>query len=443
MNLRRWQMRRLLLRAVIALPLVAVALAALIWFELQVTSCALAGIRVGGEPLERTGSTESVIAKRAELWAKQTLTVNVGPYRARATRAGFGAGVDHERLARKVRSLGRSGNPLVDLATALGAITRGISLTWTPSIDRKHLYRAVNAIRTELERAPVAGTFDRQGNLIAGIPGLTVNSVTAVATIERALRRSSTEVSVVTRSIPPPQPVPRESPELKLYDHTVGSYQTRYAVGNRGRAANIENAAFLLDGATIEPGGELSYNEVVGERSTRRGFRAAKELAYRRVVEGVGGGVCQVAATLHAAAFLGGFEIPVYQPHSRPVRYIDTGLDTMGSWPNKDLRIRNPYPFGVLIRAQTSGGTVRVALLGAAKGHPVEWKAEVIESIASRQVKIEFDPALALGDRRVIQQAIDGTLVRRTRTVYLPTGPRSETLKIRYPPAPRIEAVGE
>ncbi len=443
MNLRRWQKRHLLLGAAMALPLVAVALATLAWFGLQVTSCTLAGVRVGGEPLERTGTTESVLEKRAGLWAKQTLTVHVGPYRARGTRAEFGANIDHERLARKVRSLGRSGNPLVDLGTAFEAITRGVSIGWTPSIDREHLYRAVNAIRTELERAPVAGTFDRQGKPIAGIPGLTVNSITALATIERALRGSLTKVSIATRSIPPPQPVPRESPELKLYNHTVGSYETRYAVGNRGRAANIENAAFLLDGATIEPGGELSYNEVVGERSTSRGFRAAKELLNRRFVEGVGGGVCQVAATLHAAAFLGGFEMPVYQPHSRPVRYIDMGLDTMVSWPNKDLKIRNPYPFGVLVRVQASGGTARVALLGAAKGHPVEWKAEEIERIASRKVRTEIDPALGPGERRVVQKANDGKLVQRTRTVYLPTGPRSETLKIRYPPVPRIEAVGE
>jgi len=36
------------------------------------------------------------------------------------------------------------------------------------------------------------------------------------------------------------------------------------------------------------------------------------------MVDGIGGGVCQVASTLHAAALLGGLNIVRHAPHSRP-----------------------------------------------------------------------------------------------------------------------------
>ena len=200
------------------------------------------------------------------------------------------------------------------------------------------------------------------------------------------------------------------------------------------------NSHFKRFGA-LAPGGELSFNQRVGERTFARGFRPAKELANRRLVDGIGGGVCQVAGTLHAAAFLAGFEIPVHQPHSRPVSYIPMGLDTMVSWPNRDLRIRNPYPFPIRITAETDGQSVRVALYGAGKPHPVDWDKAVVERVPGGMQEVT-DPALAPGESQLVQRASDGLLIERTRTVYLPTGPAEQVRKLRYPPTPQITALG-
>jgi vancomycin resistance protein YoaR len=223
----------------------------------------------------------------------------------------------------------------------------------------------------------------------------------------------------------------------------MGYFETKFRTGGSvaGRAHNIELAVKAIDGALMEPGGEFSFNRAVGQRSYDRGFETAKELANRRVVDGVGGGVCQVAATLHAAAYLSGFALPEYRPHSRPSRYIETGLDTMVSWPAQDLRIANVYPFVVRIRAKASDGLLQIQLEGSGKSHPTEWTKTVVARVRAGVQRIDAK-SLAYGQTQLVQEAIDGMTIKRRRTVYLPTGPQVEETFVTYPPNDRIVAVG-
>jgi vancomycin resistance protein YoaR len=232
-------------------------------------------------------------------------------------------------------------------------------------------------------------------------------------------------------------------PGRSLFEAVMYVFETKYNPGpaSAGRAQNIELAVRAIDGTELLPGDVLSFNQTVGERSFERGFRGAPELSNKRVIEGIGGGVCQVAATLHAAAFLAGLDIPVYQPHSRPVGYIALGLDTMVSWPDRDLQVRNSYPFPVRIQATADGGVVRVTLLGADRPHAVEWDSRIVTRIPAGEAE-ERDPTLAASERKVVQDPIDGLVVERRRTIYFPTGPESVTATLHYPPNPRIIAVG-
>jgi vancomycin resistance protein YoaR len=403
----------------------------------------LGPVRVRGLYVQRTQAGLDGLRGAAERWRQVQIALYAGSYVALYTRAELGATLPVERSIAKLWGLGRTGALGADLVSLWTSHSGGIDLALPPSIDGNTLADRLSALRRRVERPPVPGMVLADGSKLPGIPGITIDFAAAVDQVERALRDDAREVRLEARVVQPPAAVGYDLAAAGAFSVTLVAYETRYRTGGMqaGRAHNIELAVERLDGAVIPPGGELSFNKVVGERSFAKGFAGAKEIAARRIVDGVGGGVCQVAATLHAAAFLAGFALPEYRPHSRPAHYIDLGLDTMVSWPQQDMRIANVYPFPVRVRAHASDGALRISLEGAGKAHLVEWSTRIL-SRTKPGVQEILDSTLGAGEREELQDAIDGLTVRRVRTVYLPSGPRREEDTLRYPPNDRIVAVG-
>ena len=89
----------------------------------------------------------------------------------------------------------------------------------------------------------------------------------------------------------------------------LSSFETDFSHKPRSRIPNIRVAAGYLNGVIVAPGQIFSFNHVVGPRTEERGFRNAPVIVQDELEPGLGGGVCQVASTLFAAAMLGGLEI--------------------------------------------------------------------------------------------------------------------------------------
>jgi hypothetical protein len=144
------------------------------------------------------------------------------------------------------------------------------------------------------------------------------------------------EVRDATVEAAPPRP-----------EEILSEFETRYS-GPPGRNKNIERALFAE--AVVLPGAVFSLNEKVGPRTEENGFVKAPVIFKGELTDGVGGGVCQVSSTVHAAARMAGMEIVERTSHSRPSAYIPVGLDSTVVWPRLDLKIRNPFPCDVKIR---------------------------------------------------------------------------------------------
>jgi vancomycin resistance protein YoaR len=408
-----------------------------------VQRAAFGEVRVAGVSVPRGAAGVTALQAYAAKWSQERFAIHVGPYVSRMTRAQLGAQLPVDMVSERLRLVGRSGNPFTDVAAFFESRTGGLELALRPVIDQAVLSQRVQDVRKQLERPPVAGTTLTDGRFLPGIPGVTINSLTASDKISHALQANLTSVTLDATFLPPPRPRAYVNDDPRNFGQSLIVVETTFRTGgpSAGRARNIELAANAIDGAVLPPGGELSFNERVGERSYARGFQTAKELANRRVVDGVGGGVCQAAATLHAAAFLAGLWLTDYRPHSRPVQYIDLGLDTMVTWPNQDMRIANSYPFPIRIRMNAHDGVLQVRLEGSGKAHPVEWNTTIVQRTKPGVQEIG-DDSLRAGERVLVQSPIDGLLVKRVRTVYLPSGPRTEETMLRYPPTDRIVAVG-
>ena len=161
----------------------------------------------------------------------------------------------------------------------------------------------------------------------------------------------------------------------------LGSFTTTLHGSLAARTVNVRLAATALDGAIIEPGEVLSFNQRVGPRTVGRGYQPAPVILHETRQVQTGGGVCQVASTVFIAGLLSGLGVSERWRHSSPVDYIALGEDATIAWGAKDLKLRNDT--GQRLR-------LRVSVIGAA----LSAHFEGVESLAE-----EFD--LAREEREV------------------------------------------
>lgn len=160
----------------------------------------------------------------------------------------------------------------------------------------------------------------------------------------------------------------------------MSSYTTYYNAEDRGRCQNIAIAAELIDGTTLQPYGEFSFNKTVGRRTAEAGFRQAKIIVNGEYVLGVGGGVCQVSTTLYNAALKSGLGVIEYHPHSLRVSYVQPSRDAMVS-SECDLQLYNPHSFPVCLTAQVFEGGLRISFYGKNEGYRYEIISQTLAEI--------------------------------------------------------------
>ena len=262
-----------------------------------------------------------------------------------------------------------------------------------------------------------------------------------LARLESALRRGETKVEAVVEEVKPE----RTAAQLEgvKFDHVLGFFETRYNTAQRAeaRSFNLRLAASKLDGRVVMPGEIFDFNAVVGPRDEAHVYKVAPVIAQGEVVDGIGGGTCQISGTLHAAAFFGGLEIVERYPHSRPSTYIKLGLDATVSYPNITYRFRNPFDFPIVLHEKVQAGVVRAEILGPERKLTVTYFRRIDDVLPFDETERENEK-LAKGERVVVQRGIPGFKATASRLVR--NGAYGERTKWteKYPPTTQIVVVG-
>jgi len=246
------------------------------------------------------------------------------------------------------------------------AETPGASTDVAPRwrFDAERARRTLAGLEPEVAVEPVDARLDLRGHeRIEDRPGRVLDVEETLAEIARGPRDEGTAFRLLTRDIAPA--VTRESLAQVDVSLVLSAFESDFARLDRARVPNIRRAAELLNGAVIGPGSELSFNRTVGPRTEARGFKKAPVIVADVTETGIGGGVCQVASTLHAAARYGALEVTSRRSHSRPSGYVPLGLDAVVLDGEVDLKLRNPYSTPLIVHAFFPTATsLRVELLG-------------------------------------------------------------------------------
>ncbi len=168
----------------------------------------------------------------------------------------------------------------------------------------------------------------------------------------------------------------------------VSEFTTKYPNASY-RRINIGRAAEKINGTLLEPGETFSLNTVVGERTLANGFTTGTVISRGLFVDGLGGGVSQVATTTFNAAFFAGLEDIEHKPHSVYISRYPVGREATVAWNQTDLRFRNDTPHGVLIETVHDVGraiTVRM------------WSTKNVEVTETRSGRSNIRPARTIYD---------------------------------------------
>ena len=150
--------------------------------------------------------------------------------------------------------------------------------------------------------------------------------------------------------------------DVAAIDSVLAAYTTRYYPGDRGD--NIALASSKLNDILIRKDEVFSFNTTVGRRTKAAGYKDAPVIIEGKVLEDVGGGVCQVSSTLYNAVLLAGLTPTVRAPHFFPSSYCPPGLDATVADDVLDFQFRNPLVHPVYLLASAYGSSLTVYILG-------------------------------------------------------------------------------
>lgn len=189
--------------------------------------------------------------------------------------------------------------------------------------------------------------------------------------------------------------------ELANVTDLLGGFTTSYRTSGSSRSANVENGCHLINGTTLYPGEEFSTYEKVSPFSEANGYYMAGSYLNGKVVDSLGGGICQVSTTLYNAVLRSELEVTERHNHSMIVSYVDPSADAaIAESAGKDFRFVNNLDYPIYIEGFVKDKKITFNIYGKETrnaGREVKYESEVLEVINPQTDAIYADASRPLG----------------------------------------------
>lgn len=292
----------------------------------------------------------------------------------------------------------------------------------------------------------VDGTFQ----ITPGVSGKVVDVAATKMALDQALLNQAGDEVTAAAVVAEKQPDIVEE-DLASIGDVLGTFTTDFSSSGASRSGNLSNGASKINGHVLMPGETLSGYECMHPFTTANGYYTAAAYEGGRVVDSIGGGVCQIATTLYNAALRAELEITQRQNHSMVVGYVKPSMDAAIAGTVKDIKITNNYSTPIYVEGYTENRKLTFTIYGKEtrpENRTVEYVSETLSSFSPGEPTEQVDPSMAPGSRRQVQSAhrgvksrlwkvvtVDGVETERT-LLHTDTYNASKAIVLVGPPAP-------
>lgn len=255
--------------------------------------------------------------------------------------------------------------------------------------------------------------------IIEGKTGTEVDIVESVYAINDFLAYtwdgSDNDITLVTEVIEPRGT--RE--ELAMVKDLLGSFSTDFSSSSEGRATNVKNGCSKINGTLLYPGDTFSVYDTISPFTEDNGYALATAYASGKVVESIGGGICQVSTTLYNAIIRAELTVTMRYNHSMLVSYVEPSDDAAIASGLKDFQFINSSEYPVYIEGYCSNGIITMKVYGhetRPSNRVVTFESEVI-SESEPKVEYTFSEDFDAGYWKVEQSEHRGMEARLWKVV--------------------------
>ncbi|HLP54292.1 MAG TPA: VanW family protein [Fluviicola sp.] len=160
---------------------------------------------------------------------------------------------------------------------------------------------------------------------------------------------------------------------------------------------NLQRAARELEQVIVYPGEVISFWNIIGNPSEKRGYKTGRNIVNGTLQEAIGGGLCQLSGIVYHTALLAGLNVLERYNHTVDIykeedRFTPLGADATVVYGYKDLRFQNNRSVPLQLSFMFGEESITCSIKSAEELPPRELHFERIEGNGYRLVYTK-DPA--------------------------------------------------
>lgn len=316
--------------------------------------------------------------------------------------------------------VGREGDFFQKLYSSVSIFLSGKDIKVETDYDRNKLNEILKRIKSKIDtKTKDASISYTKGSIKINkdTVGKYMNIENNIALIEEKLkRRDFNDFNLIVESLPPKL----SYEDIKELNGIISDFHTQFSLDDKNRGDNIRLACNRINSRILMPGEVFSMNETLGPRTLENGYKEAPIIFQNELVQGTGGGICQVTTTLYNTVLKAKLKVLERSHHSMPLAYVSPGQDATIAEDSIDFKFQNSNNYPICLNTEVIGGKIIMRLLGKSEitKKIVKLHSEIIETVPPGEDEIEIDDSLADGEKVVVRKARNGVRAVLYRDTY-------------------------
>lgn len=365
------------------------------------------GIYISGVDVSGMTAAEAEAAVEEYVENLQTTTITLltsGGNEVKVTPADMGMTWENPQVVQEAADIGQDGNVIVRYKMMKDLQHDNVHLDLVFAFDEALIQEILQQECASYDSEAINAALSRaEGEFLVqeGVSGYTLDVDASFAMLTDYMVNEWNQESVVIELVVAEEKPLGDAEQLAQVMDVLGTFTTSYSSSGTARSANVANGCRLIDGITLYPGEEFSTLGAITPFTEKNGYYMAASYLNGKVVDSLGGGICQVSSTLYNAVLLAELDVTQRYNHSMIVGYVSASADAaIAESANKDFKFVNNTEYPIYIEGITKNKKITVTIYGKetrSTDREVIYQSEVLEVINPPTDVIYVDEGQPIG----------------------------------------------